>query len=128
MNSRLTITSATHGDARCTATSASSVVVTSSLSAVVSRNDPSLVVTPQRRASRPSNQSVTAAIRNTMTAIVSSRDSTSAMITGQATIRRLVPMASAREDRSAFKEPASIARTLVDGATSRRPCWSGLGT
>ena len=91
-------------------------MVTSSLSAVVSRNDPSLVVTPQRRASRPSNQSVAAASRNTIAAIVSSADSTSAMITGQAAIRRLVPTASAREDRSAFKEPASMPRTLVDSA------------
>ena len=68
VNSRVMITSATHGDARWTDTSATSAVATSSLSAVVSRNEPSLVVTPQRRASRPSNQSVAAATRNTTAA------------------------------------------------------------
>jgi len=40
------------------------------LVAVVSRNDPSVVVTFQRRASRPSNQSVAAATRNRIAAIV----------------------------------------------------------
>ncbi len=68
VNSRPTMTSATHGDARCTDTSAISAEVTSSLSAVVSRNAPSRVVTPQRRASRPSNQSVAAATTNTTAA------------------------------------------------------------
>ena len=41
---------------------------TSSLSAVVSRNEPSLLVTFQRRASRPSTQSVTAATANSTAA------------------------------------------------------------
>ena len=49
---------AIHGDTRSTATSAISTPVTSSLSAVVSRNDPSFVVTSQRRARQPSTQSV----------------------------------------------------------------------
>ena len=50
ISSRPMMISATHGDARSTATSAISTPVTSSLSAVVSRNEPSLVVTSQRRA------------------------------------------------------------------------------
>ena len=70
VNSRAMMISATHGDARWTATSPTSAVVTSSLSAVVSRNEPSVVVTFQRRASRPSNQSVAAATRNRIAAIV----------------------------------------------------------
>ena len=41
---------AIQGETRSTATSATSTPVTSSLSAVVSRNDPSVVVTFQRRA------------------------------------------------------------------------------
>ena len=48
--SRATIAAASHGEARPTATSAMSTTVTSSLSAVVSRNEPSLFVTFQRRA------------------------------------------------------------------------------
>ena len=62
--------SATQGEARPTDTSPTSAVVTSSLSAVVSRKDPSLVVTFQARARRPSNQSVAAATRKTMAAAV----------------------------------------------------------
>ena len=62
--------SAIHGDARSTATSAISAPVTSSLSAVVSRNDPSRELTPQRRASRPSNQSVADTAANTIAAAV----------------------------------------------------------
>ena len=78
--------SAIHGDTRWTDTRAISAVVTSSLSAVVSRNDPSRDVTPQRRARRPSTQSVAAAIRNTIVAIVNERLSTSAITTGDSTI------------------------------------------
>ena len=56
VNSRPMMTSATHGDARSTATSATSAVVTSSLSAVVSRKAPRRVVTPHggRGGHRPS--------------------------------------------------------------------------
>ena len=63
-DSRATMISAIHGEARPTATSAISTPETSSLSAVVSRNEPSVVVTPQRRARRPSIQSVAAATTN----------------------------------------------------------------
>jgi hypothetical protein len=53
-SSRPTTIAAIHGDTRSLPTSATSTPVTSSLSAVVSRNEPSVVVIPQRRASRPS--------------------------------------------------------------------------
>jgi hypothetical protein len=50
VSSRAMMIVAIHGDTRSTATSAMSTPVTSSLSAVVSRNEPSVVVTFQRRA------------------------------------------------------------------------------
>ena len=49
-SSRPMMMAAIHGDARLTSTSAISTPVTSSLSAVVSRKEPSFVVTAQRRA------------------------------------------------------------------------------
>ena len=79
--------SAIHGDARSTATSATSAVVTSSLSAVVSRKAPRRVVTPQRRARRPSIQSVAAATKKTAAAAVSDPARTSAITTGASRIR-----------------------------------------
>src|SRR5262249_31615650 len=62
-----------------------------SLSAVVSRNDPSRELTFHRRASRPSNQSVLAATANTIAAGVQEWPSTRPITTGVATIRALVP-------------------------------------
>src|SRR5664279_3636154 len=85
------ITMDTHGDARVTATSATSAPVISSLSAVVSRNDPRRELTFQRRARRPSNQSVLAATRKTTAAAVQEWLRTRPMTTGVATIRTLVP-------------------------------------
>ena len=52
---------AIHAEARSTATSATSAPETRSLSAVVSRKEPSVVVTSQRRARKPSRKSVPAA-------------------------------------------------------------------
>ena len=60
---------ATQADARPVCTSAISTPDTSSLSAVVSRKFPSVVVCFQRRASRPSTKSVRAANANSAAAV-----------------------------------------------------------
>src|SRR5437763_11915192 len=85
------IASESQGDARSTATSAISTPLTSSLSAVVSRNEPSRELTFQRRASRPSNQSVLATRTKTIADAVQAWPRISAITTGVAKIRRLVP-------------------------------------
>ena len=129
-NSRPMMISAIHGEARSTATSATSAVVTSSLSAVVSRKAPRRVVTPQRRARRPSIQSVAAATKKTAAAAVSDPARTSAITTGASRIRTPVPAASRRDERRTLTVPAStgarvpedVARNAVAGAaaTTRR--------
>ena len=73
----------------------------------MSRNAPKRVVTPQRRASRPSNQSVAAATTNTIAAVVYERVSTSAMTTGHSTTRSPVPAASILDERNELNVPAS---------------------
>src|SRR5436305_14595054 len=82
---------ASHGDTRSTDSNASSAPVIRTLSAVVSRNEPSRELTFQRRASRPSNQSVLATTTNTIAAAIQERPRISAITTGVAKIRRLVP-------------------------------------
>src|ERR671936_1367881 len=69
-SSRPMITAAIQGDTRSTLTSAISAPDTSSLSAVVSRNEPSVVVSDQRRARYPSAKSVKAATANRAAAAV----------------------------------------------------------
>ena len=125
------MTSAIHGDARSTATSATSAVVTSSLSAVVSRKAPRRVVTPQRRARRPSIQSVAAATKKTAAAAVSDPARTSAITTGASRIRTPVPAASSREERRTLTVPAStgarvpqdaVPNGTVDGRAATARC------
>ena len=122
VNSRPMMTSAIHGEARSTATSATSAVVTSSLSAVVSRKAPRRVVTPQRRARRPSIQSVAAATKKTAAAAVSEPARTSAITTGASRIRTPVPAASRRDERRTLTVPASTGARLHQSkaAASRR--------
>ncbi len=84
---------AIHADARPTETRATRTPDTSSLSAVVSRNVPRVVVCFHRRASRPSKKSVAAAIANRAAAamsvlLVPSGTSTRAITTGVSTMRR----------------------------------------
>ncbi len=117
VNSRPMMIIAIHGDARWTLTRATRTPETSSLSAVVSRNEPSFVVTFQRRASRPSNQSVDDATRKTIAAAVNDSLITSAITIGTATILTLVPamrraVARSGPVRSALSAPASIAAIL----------------
>src|SRR4051812_29741740 len=100
-SSRPMISATIHGEARFTPSSAISTPETSSLSAVVSRNEPSLLVTFQRRASRPSIQSVAAAMQNSAVASGSASSSASrisAMTTGVRAILVAVPTASTRAD------------------------------
>ena len=99
--------SATHGDTRWTDDERDSAEVTSSLSAVVSRNAPSRVVTPQRRARRPSNQSVAAATTNTIAAASYEPPSTSAITAGQSRTLSPVPAASILDERNVLNVPAS---------------------
>src|SRR4051794_23038723 len=102
-SSRPTITATIHADARSTPSRAMSTPDTNSLSAVVSRNEPKRVVTFQRRASRPSSQSVAAAMTNSTAATASAPSppsSTRAITTGVRTIRTAVPAASMRAQRS----------------------------
>ena len=110
-----------HGETRPSPSSAISTPETSSLSAVVSRNDPSLVVTFQRRARRPSSQSVAAAMQNSsggqrLGVLAALR--TSAMITGVRTIRTVVPAASRRAERSPPRLMFGVATSVAD-ATAR---------
>ena len=86
---------AIHADARSTDTNATSTPETSSLSAVVSRNVPRIVVCFQRLARRPSKKSVAAAIANRTAAATyayctRSPTSTSAITTGVSATRRYV--------------------------------------
>src|SRR6202165_3006801 len=106
-----------HGDARATATRATSTPVIRSLSAVVSRNDPNRELTFQRRASRPSNQSVLATSTHTTAAAVHAWPRTRPITTGVAKIRRLVPariraLARALPLRTVFSGPAPTARDI----------------
>src|SRR5947209_5528629 len=80
-----------HGETRPTESNASSAPVIRSLSAVVSRNEPSRELTFQRRASRPSNQSVLATRTKTIADAIQAWSRISAITTGVAKIRRLVP-------------------------------------
>ena len=76
------------------------------MSAVVSRNEPSFVVTPHARASRPSTQSVAAATANSTAASVrrrrrpGPRPSRAPSPPASRRIRRTVPAAMRRADRS----------------------------
>src|SRR6185437_10630734 len=124
VNSRPMMMIANQGETRSTASSATSAPATRSLSAVVSRNEPRRVVTFQRRASRPSNQSVAAAERKTIAAAVSEPPITSAITIGTATIRMLVPAISSAVARSgpvrgALSAPASMRAILP--TPSQRP-------
>ena len=116
VNSRPMMISAIHGEARSTATSATSAVVTSSLSAVVSRKAPRRVVTPHRRARRPSIQSVAAATKKTAAAAVSDPARTSAITTGASRIRTPVPAASRRDERRTLTVPASTGARVPERA------------
>ena len=91
---------------------------------MVSRNDPSFVVTFQRRARRPSNQSVEEATRNTIAAAVNERLDTSAITTGVAMIRLLVPakiraLARVGPLCVALSAPASTAGDRTSGPPSQ---------
>src|SRR3954463_11986261 len=102
-SSRPMISATIHGETRLTPSSAISTRETSSLSAVVSRKEPSLLVTFQRRASRPSIQSVAAAAQNSAAASGSASSSASrisAITTGVRAILVAVPTASTRADFS----------------------------
>ena len=93
--SRPMMMNAIHADARPTETRAMSTPDTSSLSAVVSRNVPSVVVCFHRRANRPSKKSVAAAIANRMAATTYAYctrypTSTNAITTGVSATRRYV--------------------------------------
>jgi len=98
--------------ARSTATSATTTPVTSSLSAVVSRNEPSVVVRFQRRARRPSHQSVAAAKANRSAAGISKSGParTSPMMMGASTMRAHVPAAM---KRAAIGPRALVVRVLT---------------
>src|SRR4051812_45847561 len=128
-SSRPMISATIHGDTRLTPSSAISTPETSSLSAVVSRNEPSLLVTFQRRASPPSTQSVAAAMQKSAAASGSASSSASrisAITTGVRAILVPVPTASTRADLNpprvtfgiATGEPMLPAQRGLDGGNA----------
>ena len=110
-------------------TRAMSTPETSSLSAVVSRNEPSLLVTPQRRASRPSTQSVAAAMQNSTVAatVPSSLSSvrTSHITIGVRAILAVVPTARKRAERTPPRVTVGVATQRADATARRRSRTSG---
>src|SRR4051812_34639381 len=96
-SSRPTMSTTIHAEARPTWTSAISTPETSSLSAVVSRNEPSVVVTAQRRGRASSREAGTPATANTAHARPSaSGPRPSPITTGTSAMRRQVPAARKR--------------------------------
>src|SRR5919206_1110427 len=120
MSSRPTMIAAIQLDTRSAPTSAMSTPETSSLSAVVSRNEPSVVVISQRRASQPSRKSVAAATANSAAAATDGAPGRSpgsarisAITTGAMKIRNDVPAATKRAER--------MPRPGVVSVATRRP-------
>ena len=118
------ITATIQVETRPTSSSAISTPDTSSLSAVVSRKEPSLLVTPQRRARRPSTQSVAAATQNSAAAInsddSSSPFSTSHITTGVRRIRVALPAAIKPAERMLLRITIGFATRRAD-STARCP-------